>query len=702
MRRLSTFLVVVSLALLPALAGAGTVSASFSPGASGAGDPYFPLAGNGGYDTTHYLLKVSYDPASDVLTGVATIEATATQNLSAFNFDFEGLTIRSLTVNGVASAFSRTGGELTVTPAAGISQGTRFTTIVHYDGIPETLPDGSGFVHTDDGALVVGEPFVAATWYPVNDHPIDKAAYTFEISVPAGTEAISNGILLRQRHSQGQTTWVWDAREPMASYLAMMAIGEFDVSAYRSGRIRFWDALDPDLFDQPSPVSGEQFAYSQQADASYKRLLHVISVPADGANLSFQIDRDTEQDWDYVFVEAHIAGTDDWTTLPDLNGNTAQETGNSCEVWPTLHPFLAHYQIDCAPTGTSGVWWAASGSSEEYEQWSVDLTPFAGNDVEVAISYVSDGSVQGVGVVVDDVVVSTGTGTTSFENDGDTFDGWTVPGPPEGSPPNEDDWIAATVAELPPSPGEVAESSFARQPEVIAFEASIFGPYPFSAAGGVVDDIDVGFALENQTRPIYSAGFFGNQLDADSVVVHEIAHQWYGDSLAVAAWQHIWLNEGFATYAEWLWSEREGLGTVDEIFRFFFTAIPRDDPFWSITIGDPGPENLFDFSVYIRGAMTLHILRQTIGDDVFFDLLRSWATLHAGGNVTTDQFIALAESLSGQQLDGLFQTWLFTGVKPSRPLQPDTIAEGGRLPAVVAAQVQRLDEKEVLRGHLND
>jgi aminopeptidase N len=194
----------------------------------------------------------------------------------------------------------------------------------------------------------------------------------------------------------------------------------------------------------------------------------------------------------------------------------------------------------------------------------------------------------------------------------------------------------------------------------------VFGPYPFSAAGGIVDDTSlIGFALENQTRPIYAKGFFSDPLQADSVVVHELAHQWYGDSLAVAAWQHIWLNEGFATYAEWLWSEREGLGTVQEIFDFYYGVIPPDDPFWALVIGDPGPDHLFDFPVYARGAMTLHQLRLAVGDDDFFQILRTWAQSRSGENVTTDEFIQLAEQISRQDLDDLFETWLFTPGQPT-------------------------------------
>ncbi len=146
--------------------------------------------------------------------------------------------------------------------------------------------------------------------------------------------------------------------------------------------------------------------------------------------------------------------------------------------------------------------------------------------------------------------------------------------------------------------------------------------------------------------------------------MHELAHQWTGDYLAVAAWQHIWLNEGFASYTEWLWSEHEGDATAQEIFDAV-TSIPADDDFWSLTIGDPGPEHLFESPIYDRGAATLHALRLKIGDEAFFRLLRRWIRQNAGGNVTTAQFIALAERVSGQDLGAFFDEWLFTGERPA-------------------------------------
>ena len=132
----------------------------------------------------------------------------------------------------------------------------------------------------------------------------------------------------------------------------------------------------------------------------------------------------------------------------------------------------------CDPSGDTGDWWAASGASDGAEQWAVDLSAYAGSDVEVSISYASDDSVQGAGVFVDDVVVSNGPGTTSFEADGDDLDGWSVPGAPAGSAPNANDWIAGTLADLPPTIGQIAEGSLARQEEIIDFLADNFGSVP--------------------------------------------------------------------------------------------------------------------------------------------------------------------------------------------------------------------------------
>jgi hypothetical protein len=200
------------------------------------------------------------------------------------------------------------------------------------------------------------------------------------------------------------------------------------------------------------PHTGSFYAYSNIADVSYKRLTRTINVPAGGASLSFWVSHDTEEAWDHVFVEAHTVGQDDWTTLPDSNGHTSTSTGDSCpEGWRELHPFLDHYQTlnadnTCSPTGTTGTWNADSGNSGGWVQWSVDLSAYAGSQVEISIAYVSDWSIQGLGTFVDDIVVSTGEGTTSFETG---MDGWTATAAPPGSAPNTNSFVRTTAAGIP-------------------------------------------------------------------------------------------------------------------------------------------------------------------------------------------------------------------------------------------------------------
>ncbi len=668
-RRTSSNRIAAAIAAGTILALAAPLGAAGAPsGKDGIGDPYYPTAGNPGYDVGHYALDLSYTPSDDTLAGSAEITATAEKNLSSFNLDLDGLTVASVDVGGRPAAFSRSGGELTVTPQVKIKKGTTFVTTVVYSGVPVSL-DGAGFLATDDGALVAGQPRVASSWFPVNDHPSDKATYSIQVTVPAGLEAISNGRLVSQTDVGGSSVWLWNVDDPMASYLATIDIGEFDVNAYAQDGIQYWDALDPDLFaPRVLPHTGAAFAYSGQADNSYKRLQRTFTVDAASPALSFWVDRGTEFGWDFAFVEVNRTGSDEWTTLPDEDGILVQDAGFApCADLLDQHPFLAHYLTPaadgtCDTTGTTGAWWAATGASDGWEQWTFDLSAYAGDDVDVSITYVSDFVVQSDGVSVDDVTGPGGQGTTSFEDDGDVLDGWTVPGTPEDGPANANDWAVTTDG--PPSLGDLIEASFARQPEILSALSSWFGDYPFAQAGGIVDDsAGLGFALETQTRPVYAKEFWAEGQN-DGVVVHELAHQWFGDSVALERWADIWLNEGFATYAEWLWSEYEGGPAPQDYFDFYYTQITPDDPFWALEIGDPGPERLFDEAVYTRGAMTLQALRTTIGDDAFFELLPRWHESHEDGNATTKDFIALAEQVSGQNLKQFFTEWLYTDSRP--------------------------------------
>ena len=435
------------------------------PGATGAGDPYLPDAGNGGYDVGHYALDLRYNPATGRLDGRAVLDATATQGLSRFNLDFEGLSVRSITVGGAPARWERDRGELTVTPKAGLPNGTRFTVDVRYDGEPGTAPDAktvdTGFLRTKIGAVALGEPTGAAEWFPVNNHPSDKAGYEFAITVPDGWTAVANGVPQGTRGSPpGWTTWRWRADEPMASYLAMMAVGRFRVT---------------------TATAGGAAIYSAVAD----------SLPRD--------------------------------------------------------------KIDPA---------------------------------------------------------------------------------------------------------------IARTGEILEFLAGRFGPYPFAAAGAVVpDDPRIRYALETQTRPVYSPRFFGDTDTATTFIAHELAHQWYGDSVTPGVWRDIWLNEGFATYGQWLWDEHEGRPGPQEQFDEAY----RDAGAMALPPGNPGGDNLFSPSVYVRGAMTLHALRRTVGDDAFFAILKAWAGERRHGTGTTAQFVALAGRVSGRDVAPVLDEWLYRDGKPRYP-----------------------------------
>ncbi|MCW2871797.1 MAG: peptidase [Streptomyces oryziradicis] len=209
-----------------------------------------------------------------------------------------------------------------------------------------------------------------------------------------------------------------------------------------------------------------------------------------------------------------------------------------------------------------------------------------------------------------------------------------------------------------------ARASVERTGEIVDWLSGYFGPYPFSSAGGYVPNVPSSFSLETQTRVFYSPKAFRNGSNV-SVVVHELAHQWWGDSVSLERWSDIWLNEGFATYAQWLWSEHEDEGTAQEIADYTYASHPADDPFWTVKPGDPGPENQFDTAVYNRGALAIQALRGAVGDDAFFRILKAWPTERQYGNGTIADFRTLAERISGKDLGGLFETWLYTASRPS-------------------------------------
>jgi aminopeptidase N len=434
---------------------ASTTTSSPDPdgraGAGGVGDPYFPDAGNGGYDVGHYVLDLTWDPTGRHLDGTTTIRAAATEALASFSLDLIGLDVTAVEVDDAPARWERPDGhELVVTPARTLRAGATFTAVVRYGGTPAPIagrtPLEPGLMTDGREVYVASEPNGAATFFPSNDHPTDKASYEIRVTVPDDLDVAANGVLRDTiaDDSVGTETWIFDAPDPMATYLVQVVVGDLRVE--------------------------------------------------------------------------------------ELTG-------------PAGLPIRNVYDEDAA----------------------------------------------------DDV-----------------------------------------------------SAAFEAQGEMIDFFDDRFGPFPFATYGAVVVDEDLGFALETQTLSL-----FGSDAAGEPVVAHELAHQWFGDHVSLDRWQDIWLNEGFATYAQWLWSEHRGTGTVDEI-----ALGAARTPGLDVPPADPGPDRLFHDSVYLRGALTLHVLRHELGDDRFFEVLRTWVDRYGGASATSADFEALAAEVGGRDLQSLFDAWL--------------------------------------------
>lgn len=433
-----------------------------TPGGSGVRDPYFPKAGNGGYDVAHYALRLSYDPDAEHLSGTAVVTARATQDLSAFDLDLKGLDVEEVMVEGEKARWNRTGQELTVRPGDELGEGETFEVRVRYSGTPQTItdPDGSeeGWLPTESGAVGLGEPTGSMAWFPGNHHPSDKATYDIAVTVPEGLKAVSNGELTGETTSEGRTTFTWRTAEPMASYVATLAVGDYDIRRSTAGDLPVYTALAPG-----------------QAKASAKAL--------------------------------------------------------------------------------------------------------------------------------------------------------------------------------------------ARLPEVMEWAEYNFGPYPFSSTGAIVGgEDDAEYALETQNRP-----FFPGAPDT-GLLVHELAHQWFGDSVTPRTWRDMWLNEGFATYAEWLWEEDEGGDSAQETFDALYDhGEDRFEDLWSFPPAKPtGAAHISDEGpIYQRAAMVVHKIRQTVGDDAFYDIVQGWTAAHRHGNADTEDFTAYVEKQApDEDFDGIWAQWLYGEGKP--------------------------------------
>lgn len=241
-------------------------AAGFAPGAPGIGDPYYPAYGNGGYDVSHYDLRLKYQPVTDRLEGTATLLARTTEDLSRFDLDFL-LDVSEVRVNGAVAAFTTSGEhELEITPRNPLPKGTGITVVVRYAGVP-SAKEAYGFtswLRTPDGGVAAGEPEAAWWWFPSNDHPLDKATYDVSVLVPDGSQAISNGTLQSTSARAGWTRWNWRSNKPQATYLATLAVGRFDVTTGRTGNgIPIVNAYSKDIGDSYGGGPGQRRAYGR-------------------------------------------------------------------------------------------------------------------------------------------------------------------------------------------------------------------------------------------------------------------------------------------------------------------------------------------------------------------------------------------------------------------------------------------------------
>ena len=208
------------------------------------------------------------------------------------------------------------------------------------------------------------------------------------------------------------------------------------------------------------------------------------------------------------------------------------------------------------------------------------------------------------------------------------------------------------------------DHDFGRQPQMMKLFVKLFGPYPLSTGYTVVVTDDVlEIPLEAQGVSIFGANHCDGKRGAERLIAHELAHQWFGNSVTARRWRDIWLHEGFACYAEWLWSEHSGGRTAHELAHHYHRMLataPQD-----LLLADPGPRDMFDDRVYKRGALTLHTLRGRIGDENFFALLRDWTTRHRHGCVVTDDFTGLAAKYAHESLRPMWDAWLHSTDLPA-------------------------------------
>ncbi|MGF9646930.1 M1 family metallopeptidase [Pseudarthrobacter oxydans] len=466
---------------VPGAAGGARTSASSSP----LPDLYTPGHGSADYRVSRYELYLDYRVSTNRLSGHAAITAHSNVALAALTLNLAGLRVLKVQLDGQrVRRFSQRGNQLIIIPERPLSAGSDFSLDIRYEGTPGPLRGNWGDIGWEeltDGVLVAGQPTGAPSWFPCNDHPSQKASFGYTITTEANYRVICNGVLVSRHAKASRETWVFEQSAPMATYLATVQIGRYD--------------LRPLTFQPHSPA-------------------HRAAIQGDGG----------------------------YRPVPQF--------------------------VAASPA------------------------------------------------------------------------------------------IMATAA-----------TAIGRQGQMMETFETCFGPYPFASYTVVVADDDLEIPLEAQSLSVFGTNHLNQQWDAQRLIAHELAHQWFGNSLTVKAWADIWLHEGFACYAEWIWSEASGNTTARQRAQCAWQRLSSQAQ--DLLVGDPSPELMFDDRVYKRGALALHALRHATGDSLFFELLRTWTHRYRFGSVTTTDFMDTADQacseLPGFNARAVLNPWLYEPALPPLP-----------------------------------
>ena len=426
-----------------------------------AGDQRFPALGSADIDVAHYDVTLDIDADQRSLSGMVVIDGTFVHATDQVALDIDGPEIRRVSSGATELLYSVVDRDLVVALGEVRPVGSEFSLTVEYSvkiSNQSFFGGGLGLFPTDDGLWSLNEPDGASRWLPISDHPTDKATWTFEVAVPAGLTAVSNGELIESTSGPDSTTWTWTQSEPMASYLVLLLVGDYEL-----------------VDDGVSPS---------------------------GVDLDHAVLRSDRQ-----ALDAYLTVTRD--------------------------------QLE--------------------------------------------------------------------------------------------------------------------------FYEAVFGPFPFDRYGLAIADSVGGLAMETQGLSMFSRADLNGELDPwqHAFLAHEIAHQWFGDAVSPGSWNDIWLNEGFATYAQWMWFDEMGFEDIDDAAERTLEGLPD----WGWPLAEP--DEMFGAVTYDGGATAVHALRLTVGDEAFLSGLRAWITTHLDDSATTADLQVTMEQASGVDLTDFFETWIYAATIPS-------------------------------------